>query len=124
MTADNGARGELSTTTADYDGHYYNDAHLGGHGDYDWASEHWRNFFTGVAQRIVGLVEPQTVLDVGCAKGLLVQALAALDVDARGSDISEFAISAAHADVAGRLWVASATEPIDGRYDLITCIEV
>ena len=31
---------------------------------------------------------------------------------------------AAHEEVRDRLRVASATEPIDGRYDLITCIEV
>src|SRR4051794_30979051 len=120
MTADNRASGDLATTDVDYGATYYNDSHLGGHGDYDWASDHWRNFFLGIAQRIVGLLEPESVLDVGCAKGLLVQALTSLGVDARGSDISEFAVSAAHPDVADRLWVADATEPIDGRYDLIT----
>lgn len=124
MTAENPAVSGLATTSADYNGSYYNDAHLGGLGEYGWESEHWRNFFTQVAQRIVGLVEPRTVLDVGCAKGMLVQALASLGVDAHGSDISQFAIAAAHPDVASRLTVASATEPIEGRYDLITCVEV
>lgn len=124
MTAENPALPDLSTASADYDGSYYNDAHLGALGDYSWESDHWRTFFTGVAERIVGLVEPRTVLDVGCAKGMLVQALASLGVDSHGSDISEFAVESAHADVKNRLAVASATEPITEHYDLITCIEV
>lgn len=124
MTADNRASADLATTPDDYGTSYYNDAHLGGYGDYGWESDHWRNFFTGVAQRIVGLVEPHTALDVGCAKGMLVQALASLGVDARGNDISDFAIESAHPDVRSRLTVVSATEPIEGRYDVITCVEV
>lgn len=124
MTAEKPAVSDVATTSADYGGSYYNDAHLGGLGEYSWDSDHWRSFFTGVAKRIVGLVEPRTVLDIGCAKGLLVQALASLGVDAHGSDISEFAIASAHPDVAHRLTVASATESIEGRYDLITCVEV
>jgi SAM-dependent methyltransferase len=123
MTADNRALGDLSTTPVDYDGSYYDSGHLGA-GDYGWDSDHWRSFFTGVAERIVGLVAPKNAYDVGCAKGLLVQALAELGVDARGSDISEYAIESAHPDVAGRLSLASAADPIDGRYDLVTCIEV
>lgn len=112
------------TTSADYGSAYYNDAHLGGVGDYGWESEHWRGFFTMVADRIIGVMSPRTVLDVGCAKGMLVQGLTARGVDAYGFDISEHAIETAHADVRDRLYVGSATEPIGRRYDLITCIEV
>ena len=124
MTADNRATGDLSTTPDDYGHAYYNDEHLGGDGEYGWESEHWRGFFRSVADRVVGLVEPNTVLDVGCAKGLLVQALIERGVDARGLDISPHAVAAAHSEVAERLEVGSAADPIDGRYDLITCVEV
>ncbi|WP_127480263.1 class I SAM-dependent methyltransferase [Nocardioides pantholopis] len=124
MSSDERPTTAMRTTADDYALSYYNEAHLGGAGEYDWSNDHWRGFFTMVAERIVGLTEPTSVLDVGCAKGLLVQALAGLRVDARGFDISDFAVESAHPDVRDRLWVASATEPIDGRYDLITCIEV
>lgn len=112
------------TTSVDYGQGYYNDVHLGGHGDYSWDNEHWRNFFMSVADRLVGALNPRTVLDVGCARGLLVQSFAIQGVDARGFDISAHAIESAHEDVRDRLSVASATERIDGRYDLVTCIEV
>lgn len=114
----------LATESGDYGDLYYNDTHLGGHGDYSWESEHWRTFFRGVARKLTVLLNPRTSLDVGCAKGLLVQALAEIDVDAQGTDISEYAVSTAHPDVRDRLSVTSATEPIEGRYDLISCIEV
>jgi SAM-dependent methyltransferase len=110
------------TSAGDYAAEYY--ASYAGHGDYDWATQAWRDFFLQAAGRVKALTNARTVLDVGCAKGLLVQALAGLGVDAHGIDVSEHAISRAHEDVRDRLRVASATDPIDGRYDLITCIEV
>ena len=38
--------------------------------------------------------------------------------------VRAYAIGQAHTDVAPYLAVASATEPLPGRYDLVTCIEV
>ena len=112
------------TTSDDYGRCYYNEAHLGGYDDYTWDNEKWRSFFMSVADRLIGAMNPRTVLDVGCARGLLVQAFAVQGVDSRGMDISEHAIASAHEDVRDRLVVASATEPIEGRYDLVSCIEV
>jgi SAM-dependent methyltransferase len=112
------------TRSEDYSSTYYNEAHLGGEGEYGWESEHWRGFFQMVADRVIGVVSPASVLDVGCAKGLLVQALREKGIDATGLDVSRYAVEAAHDDVRDHLRVASATDPIDGRYSLITCIEV
>lgn len=112
------------TRSEDYSSTYYNDAHLGGEGDYGWESDHWRGFFQMVADRVVGVVNPATVLDVGCAKGLLVQALREKNVEASGLDVSEHAVETSHPDVRDHLRVASATDPIEGRYSLVTCIEV
>ncbi|MBD3926646.1 methyltransferase domain-containing protein [Nocardioides cavernae] len=112
------------TTSEDYGRCYYNEAHLGGYDDYTWDNEKWRSFFMSVADRLVGALNPRTVLDVGCARGLLVQAFAVQGIDSRGVDISAHAIESAHPDVRDRLSVASATEPIKGRYDLVTCVEV
>ena len=112
------------TRSEDYSSTYYNDAHLGGYDHYTWDNDEWRTFFLSVADRIVGVVNPRTVLDVGSARGLLVQALASRNVDAVGIDISEHAVQTAHEDVRDRLRVESATEPLGGPYDLVTCIEV
>lgn len=113
----------LTTSSEDYGGAYYA-SHLGGSDSYSWDSDSWREFFTRMARRILDISPATTVLDVGCAKGLLVQAFVQSGADARGVDISEHAVESAHPDVRDRLWVGSATEPIEGRYDLITCIEV
>ncbi|GAB3037049.1 hypothetical protein GCM10011376_31970 [Nocardioides flavus (ex Wang et al. 2016)] len=112
------------TTSVDHGRGYYDQAHLDGRGDYSWDDEHWRDFFMSVADRLIGAFAPASVLDVGCGRGLLVQALTVQGVDASGLDISEHAVATAHADVRDRLAVASATAPIEGRYDLVTCIEV
>lgn len=112
------------TQASDYSLSYYLGYHQTGNEDYDWESPSWRRFFQGVAQRLVATLAPSRTLDVGCAKGLLVQALLEHGVDAYGFDISEYAIESAHPDVRDRLSVGSATEPIEGRYDLISCIEV
>jgi cyclopropane fatty-acyl-phospholipid synthase-like methyltransferase len=112
------------TRSEDYSSTYYNDAHLGGYDHYTWDNDEWRTFFLSAADRIVGAVNPRTVLDVGSARGLLVQALASKNVDAVGIDISAHAVQTAHEDVRDRLRVESATEPLGGPYDLVTCIEV
>ncbi len=112
------------TRSEDYSGTYYDDAHLGGYDNYSWDNEEWRTFFLSLADRVVGIVNPRSVLDVGCARGLFVQALAATGLQASGIDISEHAIATAHVDVRDRLRVASATEPLGGPYDLVACIEV
>ncbi|WP_248579330.1 class I SAM-dependent methyltransferase [Nocardioides sp. InS609-2] len=112
----------IGTRADDYMGAYYA-SHLGGD-EYDWSSESWRSFFTRAATRLVALTSATNVLDVGCAKGLLVQAFATVGADASGFDHSAHAIESAHPDVRAKLYVASATAPIEGRFDLVTCVEV
>lgn len=117
-------QGSGGGTVAPYHGScYYEDACLGGRENYTWDNEQWRGFFQLVADRIVALAGRGLMLDVGCAKGLLVQALREKGADARGFDISQHAVDAAHEDIREHLWVASATEPIEGRYDLVSMIE-
>src|SRR3954462_11620641 len=124
MTSENPVTSSLYTAPLDYADGYYDHYHADDEGAYGWETPHWRDFFTAVADRIVGLLDPSTSLDVGCAKGMLVQALASRGVDAHGRDISGYAVESAPPDVRARLTVTSATEPIEGRYDLITCVEV
>ena len=100
-------------------GHWY-------YGSYamPYEEENWRQFFGGVADAIVAQIAPKTVLDAGCAKGFLVAALRERGVDACGFDLSEVAVAEAPEAVRDHVRVGSLTEPIEGRYDLITCIEV
>lgn len=103
---------------ADYFTHYW-----GGAGPYE-RNEHWLRFFGQVADGLIRDFHPATVLDAGCAMGFLVEQLRRRGIDASGFDISEFAISQVDESVAEHCKVASLTDPIEGRYDLITCIEV
>src|SRR5262249_18466340 len=67
---------------------------------------------------------PRSVFDAGCAHGFLVEALWDRGVEARGRDISTFAISQVRADVRSFCEVGSIADSIDGAFDLVTCIEV
>ena len=100
------------------------DERFDGHRDYDWDTARWREFFLAAAARIRALTNARTALDVGCSKGLLVQALVSVGVDAVGVDTNKGAVAAAHPDVRDRLRIGSATDPIEDRYDLVTCVEV
>jgi SAM-dependent methyltransferase len=87
-------------------------------------NDHWLSFFDKLAESVVREFHPSSVLDAGCAMGFLVEGLRKRGVEAYGIDISDFAISKVHESVAEHCRVASLTEPLERRYDLITCIEV
>jgi SAM-dependent methyltransferase len=103
---------------ASYYQHYW-----GGGGAYE-RNERWLKFFGEVADGIIRDLHPTSALDAGCAMGFLVEELAKRGVDAYGIDVSEYAISQAHESVRDRCKAQSLTEPLERRYDLITCIEV
>ncbi len=86
---------------------------------------HWLYFFAGIADEIVRSLRPKSVFDAGCAWGFLVEAFCDRGVQARGRDISEYAIGNVRPDIRPFCVVGSLTDPIlDGPYDLVTCIEV
>ncbi|OPH53110.1 hypothetical protein BC351_32030 [Paenibacillus ferrarius] len=87
---------------------------------------HWIQFFTNISKQIQVNYEPVRVLDVGCAKGFVVESLRDLDVNAFGFDISETAISEVREDIKPFCKVGQIDDSVmyDGQYDLITCIEV
>ena len=84
----------------------------------------WEDFFSGIADNIVRSFGPRTVFDAGCALGFLVEALWDRGVVAHGRDISAYAISQVRPDVREYCTVGSLTDPIDGRFDLVVCIDV
>lgn len=112
-----------------YDADYYKDGcDLDGYADYG-RSEKWLTFFGNAAKHINRRFRPQSVADVGCAFGLLTEALVDLGVDAYGFDVSPYAISNAREDMKDRLRVHSIFEPIplrsrNAKYDMAICIEV
>lgn len=86
-------------------------------------SEHWLEFFAGVADWIVSELDPASVLDASCGLGLLVEALRGRGVEAWGIDRSEIAISGVDESVRDHCLVASVADPLPRRYGLIVCIE-
>ena len=108
-------------------GERYGAAYFASHcGPFAYAREipHWTRFFGRVADEIVARLRPKRVFDAGCAHGFLVEALWDRGVEASGRDISEYAISQARPDMRPFVSVGSITEPLNGPYDLVTCIEV
>ncbi|GGE39289.1 hypothetical protein GCM10011391_17580 [Pullulanibacillus camelliae] len=87
---------------------------------------HWLHFFSNVADRIIKELEVKRTLEVGCAKGFLVESLRDRGIEANGFDISEYAISEVREDIEPFCKVGSADDPdqYHGTYDLIICIEV
>jgi len=96
---------------------------LSGYATYDRVSSNadiaayllWRN------------VRAEQSLDVGCARGYLVEALRELGVHARGCDVSTYAV--AHAAPGARDFVevgdlASGLPYEDGQFDLVTTLEI
>ena len=110
--------GKISGTS--YDAEYYT-CHCGVPYVRD---DHWLGFFGRIADHIVEELHPSTVLDAGCAKGFLVEALRDRGVEAYGIDISEYAISQVREDIRPFCRAASLTETLDRDYDLIVTIEV
>jgi len=108
---------------ADLYGKEYYDHYLGPV-PYDREEPSWRSHFGSMARHIVDRFAPKRVLDVGCAKGFLVEHLRDLGVEAYGTDVSPYAISEAREDIRAFCRVASATDPVGERFDLVTCIEV
>jgi SAM-dependent methyltransferase len=84
----------------------------------------WKAIFARVAQAVVTELSPKTVLDAGCGIGFLVQALRERGVDAFGIDISDYAIANVAEEVRPFCEVASITDELTRRYDLIVCMEV
>lgn len=105
-----------------YDENYYR-SHCG-QLPYDRSEPHWAKFFGNVATQLIDAFAPTTVFDAGCAHGFLMEAFWDHGVEAHGRDISHFAIDQVREDVRDYAKQGSLTDPIVGKYDLLTCIEV
>ncbi len=71
-------------------------------------------------------LQPRRSLDVGCATGFVVEALAELDVDAHGCDFSQWAVDHPAAGASGRLQWANLLQRLpygDASFDVVTVLE-
>ena len=93
-----------------YTQNYYDQYSVGnGHEGYE-DSKYTKDFLKNIAGRIYEDRKPESVLDVGCAMGYLVEALRDLGVEAYGVDVSEYAISKVREDLKPFCKAASALE--------------
>ncbi|MCC6801964.1 MAG: glycosyltransferase [Anaerolineae bacterium] len=106
-----------------YSSSYYQ-THFGG-AAYE-RSELWLQFFSNIAERIQNDFTPDSVLDAGCAIGMLVEALLQRGVEAHGFDISDWAIQKMPPQYADHVRVGSILDPqvVDRHFELVVCIEV
>ena len=91
---------------------------------YDREHPVWQEHFATAARSIETVFQPRRVLDVGCAKGLLVEQLRALSIEAFGLDISSYAISEVSDAVKPFCRIGDGAEDFGEQYDLITCVDV
>ncbi len=91
---------------------------------YNHSCGFWAEFFGRIADELIRSFRPQRVFDAGCANGFLVESFWDRGVEAWGRDISRYANSDVRPDIRQYCSVGSIADPIEGRYDLVTCIEV
>lgn len=108
-------------SAASYDAEYYA-SHCGSVA-YE-RNAFWLGTFGNVADQLIRAFAPRQVFDAGCALGMLVESFWDRSVEAHGRDISDFAIASVRPDMRPYCHVGSLATPIDGSYDLLTCIEV
>lgn len=111
-----------------YEEAYYNHYDIGSKTVSYLESVELRELHASVARELTAYLHPKTVLDAGCAMGVLVSEFIKQGVSAYGLDSSEYAVT--HADPLARetCFQGSLAEPFPAqlpeRFDLVTCIEV
>lgn len=111
-----------------YNSYFFNEFYAENGGGNYLKKDNWMPSFSNIADQIIKIFNPRTVLDVGCATGYLVEALRDKGVEAYGFDISEYAISNVREDIKPFCIVHSITDPLPdsfpGNFDLVITIEV
>lgn len=85
-------------------------------------------FFRVMTNTISNTIKPENALDIGCAKGYLVDMLNQSGIDAYGIDLSDYAISQASDTIKSKLYTLDIEKEklpfADNYFDLITIIGV
>lgn len=90
--------------------------------DYSW--ERLGSYFQATAKHIVKCFKPESLLDVGCAKGFLVYALNQLGIDTLGIDVSEYAIKNAKIPDRVQIGEVQNVKWQDNNFDVVTAFDV
>jgi len=83
----------------------------------------FREDYRRIAEYLAETFPFQSVMDVGCANGFLVEALVDAGKDARGIEISEAAQKVLPEAIRARVDIMD-FKNLKGKYDFVTCIEV
>src|ERR1035441_7603329 len=86
-----GRESSVPEYASQYGAEYYHNGF--GPEPYERSTPHWLEFFGGMASEIIRSLRPRNVFDAGCAWGFLVEAFWDRGVEARGEDVSEYAIA-------------------------------
>lgn len=93
-----------------------------------YTRERYGIHFENLAEALVSALNVQSVLDIGCAKGLLVEGLRRRNVKAYGLDISEYAIDSSEEWIRPYLTVLDVEReqfPYDDTFfDAVTAVEI
>ncbi|MHB8780433.1 MAG: class I SAM-dependent methyltransferase [Candidatus Geothermincolia bacterium] len=103
-----------------YDRSYYDEDGCSGYASYEDGP--WSGWLCDL---LIDHFHPRRVLDVGCAKGFLVGRFLERGIDARGIDVSAYAISEGVASLGDKLSVGDITDIgfEDSAFDLVICME-
>lgn len=111
-----------------YDESYYKEYDIGSGTVSYLESPELRKFHASVARQLTGDLRPRTVLDAGCAMGVLVSEFRKLGIDAWGIDYSDYAVANADPLAREHCFQGSLAEEfpreLPRRFDLVTCMEV
>lgn len=83
----------------------------------------FRSDYKIVANSLSTHLDFQTILDVGCAQGFLMEPMYDQGYDVRGIEISEDVLEFLRGELKSRVQIADFREA-EGSYDLVCCIEV
>lgn len=92
-----------------------------------YRTEIYGPYLRGLAEYLVKALTPANALDIGCARGYLVEAFRSLGVNGVGVDISQEAILTSAVSVQSYLFKVDVTKeelPFSAQsFDLVTCLE-
>jgi glycosyltransferase involved in cell wall biosynthesis len=124
----------LDEYTQEYDKEYYDgggcsvDKKNGYDKKYSLQNKNWFSYFDTLSDEIINNFNPQKTIDVGCAKGFLVEMLRDKGIEAYGIEVSKYALSTIRSDIKQYCKNISILEDIQieklGKYDCVSCIEV
>jgi cyclopropane fatty-acyl-phospholipid synthase-like methyltransferase len=79
-----------------------------------------------LADTVIGLYHPQSVIDLGCATGIYLKPYADKGIEVKGLELSKNALDSSVCVIPDKIEVADLRTPItlDRKYDVAVCLEV